>query len=157
MKQLTMFLLAGMLLASCSKEEKNKVEKKPNPLETLNEMEQHIIGTWEFEKAVDSIYTLVGSQYVLDTVIDVTEDCQADDVFTFRADKTYSKDAGSLTSSCGQSRENQTWHILAVDEFYFKDGPNELTNNKYVYVDANHFGARTKFDGTSTTYFYKRK
>lgn len=148
-------------LISCSK---NKTEPANNNggnnnTVTLTDEEKFLVGTWVFEKAVDTFRPK--NDYNNPQVTEGIIPCRMDDVYYLKADKTYTKDEGADTCNEHYTYEPKEWG-LQYGNMIFKDGPNTMWPNGYTKVDDNRFSLRWSdggnWDGTTIiTFYFKRK
>ncbi len=166
MKQLTICILATMLLLSCSKKDSktntNPGGNNPDPGIVLNDHEKLLIGKWFLEKSIDSLYS--GTTF---DGIDVRTfyPCHEDDKYVFSADKKYYKDEGADTcSASGEIYGLQDWSIeVGSGYFKYKHGPGLMyADGFFRKIDDNHiavYSTHYLYNNKSRvrTYYYTRK
>lgn len=165
MKQITLCLLAVMLLSACSKKGNNVTTPSnpdnPTPSNALNEYEQLVVGSWVLERLVDSVF--YGSD-LGDVKDGVPYPCRQDDTYTFSTDRTYLKDEGADTCSKDEKYTKEEWAIdMNTNHFKYKHGPGQLyADGTFHKIDNNHFAVYATHSSwfnysTVKTYYYRRK
>lgn len=163
MKQITLFFMAAVLLLSCSKKN-NSTNTSPDPNNpdpgiVLNDNEKYVLGDWALVRIVDSFYT--GS--TLNNVQDGAPNaCVADNVYSFKADRTYTVSEGTDTCVSGDQAGKYEWAISG-DQFDYHHGPRLMhADGKLRKIDADNFVTWAQNFGYSNqntirTFYYKRK
>jgi hypothetical protein len=148
-----------LLLAACSKDKTKTPGASQNPQQqnNLTDDEKWLVGSWKIDYYVDTLYDKSG-QVLYD--VNAPSACRADDIYTFKADKTYSIDQGKDT--CDKFIDFGPWEwSISYGGLNYKHGPNpHVSGNKFTRTDDNHFSVRWStqgWDGQNVyVYFYKR-
>lgn len=111
--KLLLALFASTLLFSCKKADSTDNNK---PADNLNSLEKKLVGRWQFIKSVDSTTNADGTTK---SVVETTEDCERDDIYTFRSDKKYTIDFGNKSCSPYEEVFETVWSIRTDSNFNF--------------------------------------
>ena len=124
-------ILIGTLF-SCKKNDSSEESKTD-----LNDLESKLVGRWQFVKSIDSSTNVDGSTK---SVSDAMEDCQSDDIYTFRSDKKYTINYGSKSCSAYEDASEIVWSIRPDSNFAF-DRIDILSaaNPKVIHLDHEFF------------------
>ncbi|MBS1585525.1 MAG: hypothetical protein JSS82_08245 [Bacteroidetes bacterium] len=151
--------LAVLLMASCSKKDKNTNpgNTTPDPLANLTTYEKEVVGTWRFERKTDTTLDMQNN-YVSSS--GYTNPCSQDDIFTFRSDKKYTKNEGADTCTANELYDEKSWSIDSDGTFHYAHSPSPwaFNNAKYYRIDATHFMVQANTIMINTidrlTYYY---
>lgn len=130
--KLIVALFVVAMLASCKKNDNDEESKTK-----LNDLESKLVGRWQFVKSIDSSTNVDGSTK---SVSNGMEDCQSDDIYTFRPDKKYTINHGEKSCSAYDDVSDVVWSIRPDSNFEF-DGIDILSpaNPKVIRLDNEYF------------------
>ena len=161
MKQiLTAAIFFSVLFTACSKDDTTPNNNNGNNnLSGLTDDEKFLVGSWVFEKGIDTLRRKNDPQNLKITEGIIT--CKMDDVYHLRADKKYTKDEGKDTCTKGAFYGEKDWSV-AYGGITFADGPNPASfANTFTKINNDRFSilwSSQMNDGHLTrVYYFKRK
>jgi len=152
---MAMLLLTATTIFSCKKDDGGG--NTPGPAGNLNSIEQKIVGSWRVESKT-TVHTNTNGTV---TRTDQLDACEKDDTYTFKSDKTYTVNGGSMSCSYAMSYDQPfSWYVQAADStFAFTHGPGLQTYPRIDQVDNTTLTISAQIGSSSTVdvYVYKRK
>lgn len=161
MRKLLLFGLTVLILSSCSKKN-NSSNTNPgtnNPVNSLNDNEKLVLGTWKLIRIVDSNYNGTTLNDVQDGV---PLACAADNIYTFNDNSKYIVNEGVDTCVSGNRAGEFEWSI-DDDYFDYKHGPGLMyADGRFRKIDNNNFAVWShnylwNNQNTIKTYYYQRQ